>query len=271
MSRPVTVEVLALAVAASLGVAGTIAEGLEPVIRLLFCLPLIVFTPGYALVRAAAPGAPLSSLTRLVLGLGTSMAIAALSGLFLHAVQIEITAASWAALLFSVTMVAAIVLAWRSRHLPDSWWRPDHKMMALARSSSRRPANLNVVLFAASFLIVIGAFGVAIAAYYGQPRPGFTQFWMVPGTAPSTVSLGIRNEEGRSIDVAIDLTRDGHIEETWPSIKLENGETWVTDAQVPNFEEGASPLEAKLRRSDSPDTVYRYVTLWPSASEAAPN
>ncbi len=271
MSRSVTIEVSALAVAAFLGVAGTIADGLEPVLRLALCLPLVVFAPGYALVRAAAPRAPLSSLTRLVLGLGTSMVIAALSGLLLQATQIGLTAASWAALLFSLTMASAVILAWRSRHLPDSSLRADPKVHALARSIGGRQGRLNVLLFAAAFAIVVAAFGIAIDAYHDQPRPGFTQLWIQPGPVPSVVTLGIRNEEGRPIDVAVDLTRDGHVEAAWSSIKLEDGETWVREAPVPNFEEGDSPLEATLTRSDSPDAVYRYVTLWPSASQPASN
>jgi hypothetical protein len=205
------------------------------------------------------------------------MAIAALSGLLLTlsgllltGTQFGMTAPSWAVLLFSITIVSGIILAWRSRHLPDSSSSADPKVQALARSIGGRQGRLNVLLFAASFAIVVAAFGIAIEAFHDQPRPGFTQLWIERGTVPSIV-IGIQNKEGRAIDVAVDLTRDGHVEAAWPSIKLEDGETWVGDAQVPSFEEGDSPLEATLTRSDSPGTVYRYVTLWPSASEPAAN
>jgi uncharacterized membrane protein len=272
MSRSTWIEALTLAVAASVGVLAAVATGLEPALRLVLVLPLIVFVPGYALVRAAAPATRISPLPRFVLGLGASIAITALAGVVLDTMPGGLSAGSWAAVLFLVAIVSTMVLLLRSRHV------------AVAESASAGPAAgettippdrrrlaLNSFLFATSLVIVVVAFGVAIAAFDNQPRPGFTQLWMLPTADPSTVTLGILNEEGQSVDFSLSLTRSGQVEADWPSITLADGQSWQASATVPDFQQANEPLEASLTRLDSPGTVYRHVELYPSAGPAGQN
>jgi hypothetical protein len=268
MRRRVTLEVLVVLLAATLGVVGSVLTGLAPFLRLGLCLPLILFTPGYALVRAAAPRAPLSLLARFVMGLGTSMAIAALSGLFLNAFPAGMTSATWTAFLFTITVVCCVILVLRSWGRNAATLTPERPPVVRTPLRGRR-LSVSILLFAVSLSILIVAFGVATQAFYGQPRPGFAQLWILPGSDPSSVALGVRNDEGRPIEGTVTLTRDGQVEAQWPSISLNDGDVWQAAVEVPDFLQGDEPLQATLTLADSPDTVYRYVTLWPSTSRIA--
>ncbi len=265
MSPSVRNEVLAISVVASVGALAAVASGIDPTVRLVLALPLVVFVPGYALIRAAAPAAPLSPVAGFVLALGASMALTVLGGLFLQVTPAGMTSASWADLLFLISMFSAIVLAWRSRHLvPDSGPRGP-SVVDLVRSGERRTIAVYGSLFLASAVIVVAAFGVAIYGFDNQPRPGFSQLWILPAGDQATATIGIDNDEGQAIDVALTLTLGSTVEAEWPSINLADGARWQETAVVPGFATGDQPLVATLTRVGFPDSVYRYVTLWPSA------
>jgi hypothetical protein len=138
-----------------------------------------------------------------------------------------------------------------------------------ARASAARVVHLRQTLpqataFGTALLIVGSAFALAMSGVEAQPRPGFSQLWLLPTADSETVAIGIRNQESRTINVRLELTRDTSIEEVWPSITLHPGQTWQITATVSGFSAGTPPLEATLTLAESPQSVYRRVTLWPS-------
>ena len=265
MTRAVRNEVLAISLAANVAILAAIATGIDPTVRMLLTLPLVVFVPGYALVRAVAPAASLSPVVAFALGLGTSMCLAALAGLFLHVTPSGMTPISWSTLLFLISMVSVVVLAWRSRHLRLSSDAHEPNMVDLLRSVDRRILAIYASTFAVSALIVVAAFGVAITSFDAQPRPGFSQLWVEASPPPATALIGIENREGETINVALTVSLGSTVEEQWPSIRIADGEVWQGSVTVPGFDTGDLPLEATLTRVDSPEIVYRQVTLLPSA------
>ena len=237
---------------------------LDPVIRLPLTLPLVVFLPGYALVRAAMPATRLSFVDSLVLGLGTSLSIAALGGILLNVTPTGIRTDTWVALLFAVTIASTLIFTIRTARTRAPSPRVTSWVPELRRRWSINPTLvLQAVFFGFALLIVVAAFALATAGVDSQPRPGFAQLWLMPTDDPARVSIGIRNEEHRTIQVQLQLTRGSSIEADWPSITLEDGQTWETTATVTDLAPGNVPLRAELRHLESPDIVYRYVTLWP--------
>jgi hypothetical protein len=264
VTRSIRNEALAITVMANVGVLAAIATGIDPTVRLILTLPLVVFVPGYALVRAVAPAAPLHPVVAFPLGLGTSMCLAVLGGLFLQVTPAGMTTTSWAGLLFLISMVSVIVLVWRSRHLHVHSQAHPPYLVETIRSVDRRTLAIYGTFFAVSALIVVSAFGVAIVAFDAQPRPGFTQLWVQPSPPPTTAIIGIENREGHTINVALVVSVGSTVEEEWPSITIVDGGSWQESVTVAGFDSGDQPLVATLTLAEAPDVVYRQVTLWPS-------
>jgi uncharacterized membrane protein len=257
-------EPLIIAAAAAVAAEAAMAPTLNPVIRMLLALPLVAFLPGYAVIRAAAPATRPGLVDCVVLSLGTSLSMAALGGVLLFLTPPGIHADTWVALLLSVTLVAALVLRISDPRRNEPWrinsWLPAVR----ARLYIDRVRALQGVFFGLAFAIVVAAFLVAIAGVESQPRPGFAQLWLTNTDDPGAVRIGIRNEEHRPINVLLRLTHGSSVEAVWPSITLGDGESWETTATVSDFAGGTLPLQATLTRVETPETVYRYVTLWPS-------
>jgi hypothetical protein len=199
-----------------------------------------------------------------VLGLGASLTLATLGGLFLHVTPAGMTSASWAGLLFLISMVSAIVLVWRSRRARAISPRKT-RVAAPPREIDKRSLLVNSFLLSASGVIVVAAFIVAIIGFDNQPRPGFSQLWILPTADQAAATIGIENNEGQPTEVALTLTRGSTVEAEWPSIRLDDGASWRETISVPGFDAGDQPLVATLTRVEAPEIVYRQVTLWPSA------
>src|SRR5436190_734931 len=92
-----------------------LVDGVDPLLRLLIALPMVVIVPGYALMAATLPGPSLSGVERLVLSIGTSMAMTVLGGLFLNVTPWGLQPVTWVCLLSGLTMAAAAAAIKRRR------------------------------------------------------------------------------------------------------------------------------------------------------------
>jgi hypothetical protein len=240
---------------------------LHPALRITLVLPLIVFLPGYALVRAFQPHDRTGVLEIVTLALGLSLSLSAVGAIFLHLTPAGIQASTWLALLVSISAAAGVISVLRRLRQPRRLGQPAE----IPRSTPRRRgfwlrSFLQAGAFGLALVIVVAAFAVAIAGVDAQPRPGFAQLWLLTTDDPAVVTLGVRNEDGGPISVQVRLTRDSNVEAEWKDITLSNDASWTTVVSVPDFAAGSTPLEATLSFMASPDVIYRHVTLWPPST-----
>lgn len=219
-------------------------------LRTLFTLPLAFYFPGYALVAALFPRQPLFVASRLLFALALSLALVGVGGLLLQVTRIGLFAESWVILLGVITLLSCLVALRR---------RP------LATSETGKPLDLNfahIFMMGAAAVLVFFAFSMAQEGARQQPRPGFTQLWMLPANASaSEVTLGIRNQEGQPTIYRLVVEVNGESAGEWQSVPLASGEVWETRALVPTTAGGVDAVEALLYRTDAPDDVYRSVIL----------
>jgi hypothetical protein len=141
-----------------------------------------------------------------------------------------------------------------------------------APASSRQrlviqPGHVVTILFAG--VIVAGSLLVARNGALNQPRPGFTQLWMLPGETPNSVQIGVKNEEAESVSYWL-VVRQGETPiEAYYEMQVDAGATWTAVVPLPVSAVNAQqPVEAQLYRSNQPDNVYRNVTLWVSKAHS---
>jgi uncharacterized membrane protein len=236
----------------------------QPVLRTLFTLPLAFYFPGYALVAALFPRQSLFVASRLLFALALSIALIGVGGLVLQVTQIGLFSEAWVILLGVVTLLGCLVALFRR---------------APSTTEQRQSLDLNVVhllMFGAAAVLVMVAFNMAQEGARQQPRPGFTQLWMLPSeqgasevtasqVTASQVMLGIRNDEGQALTYRLVIEVGGQNVGEWQSVPLAPGEVWETAALIPLTPGGDEPIEALLYRSDAPDAVYRSVILTASS------
>lgn len=246
---PVILAVLAIAVAMGIVPVSNVA------VRALCTLPLVLVLPGYTLVEAVFPVNTLEGIERLLFSLGISIAVAIVCGLVLNWTPWGLQATAWAISLGGVTLGAHTVAA-RRRAGAACAARQSHIQIQL----DARPW----ILFGVAVAIAAGAIVVARAGAARQQSPGFTQLWMVPSgtTDRPAARLGVRDMETRVERVRLRITLGRRVVREWPLLTLHPGGTWETALALPTTWSSATPVEAKLYRSDDPTVVYSRVVLW---------
>jgi uncharacterized membrane protein len=225
---------------------------------------LVLALPGYAVAAALFPVAALAMLDRVLVSLGLSMAMTILTGVVLGLTNVPLSPASWAAGLLLVTVVASVI-SWRSVPVVGHVRRAASSLgtRGLATSRPRIPRR-DVALFGLAVVCVAVALAIARIGALNAPSQGFTQLWMVQGEG-NVVQVGVSNHEGAPTKYRLVLrTPSGQVAE-WPSIELNVGEQWTSDAQVPNT---APNLELDLYLAERPDSIYRQV-VWGSGASPA--
>ena len=237
---------------ASAGTASAWLPAPAPV-SLLLGLPLALFLPGFAWLRAASPGLPASA-ERIVLAAGLSLALCVLTGLALNAAG-RLDPRGWAGALGGFTILGCAVAAFR-------------------RAAPAAPATFRItVLQAAMFALALGvaAVGVRYAAFAFEARDEFkfTQFWMTPRSEADRglVTIGVRNDEARPMTYAVSVVAEGSSVGRWPAVDLAPGQTWTTDFAISGALRNRR-VEAWLRRADAPAEIYRKVWIAPVAATA---
>src|ERR1700687_2504 len=112
------VAVVAVTMGQLIGV--TLGPGIGGPVRVVVGLVFVLFAPGYALVLAGWPARRPHWPERLVLSLGLSFAVEALSGLLLNLTGPGLRPETWTALLAPITLVACLVGL--ARRAPEARW-----------------------------------------------------------------------------------------------------------------------------------------------------
>jgi uncharacterized membrane protein len=214
-------------------------------------IPLVLFLPGYSVLRATIRAGRLD-LQTLVFSIALSVAIDILGGLVLNAFD-ALSMYGWALWLCAVTVGACA--------LSPLGVSPSVTISPRTTSLGLRPAQW--AMCAAAVLIGTGAIGLARSGAANQHEYAFTEFWMVPNAASggNVATVGISNQEKVATTYEIALFANGANVSRRSGIALQPGETW-SDVIPLNGQLGrADRVEAWLFKADAPENVYRKVWL----------
>lgn len=245
----ITIIVVALAlVLPSVWVAGRI-----------LALPLALVLPGYAVISALYSKQPPGLPERFLFSVGISLSIAILGGLLLNLTPFGLRTWSWAVLLGSISIVSCAIalLRRRGQNGVTSAWSGFGEIGFTYRQ---------VLLFGLAAVVLGGAIAVSVIGAQRQPRPGFTQLWILPAggdKAKDGVRLGVKNMELVQMQYRLVVTIDGKEVKDWEAINLARNNTWETTLMLSQAgKPHPAKVEALLYRKDAPIKIYRYVTLW---------
>ena len=256
-----------LALGAFVGVALAVivlANGSVP-LRTLFGLPLILVIPGYALTALLWGRHQLGAPERVVLSIGISLALAALSALLLDWTPLGIGGGQQTLLLGLVALVAIVAVVLRDLRARGGRTEPG------AGGAPRPFASFKwrqALLFGVAVAIVASA--VAYSAHSAlRPRgTGFTQSWIhVQDAKAGVVDIGLENDELQAETYRLQLTVDKRPVNEWRDVRLEPGQQWSTRLSLPQSRR-QGVTELVVYRSDHPTTVYRKVQLSMGAKTA---
>lgn len=231
--------------------AATDAVGLDApsYVRFIPVVPLVLFVPGYLLVGALFPTAHLSGLERVLISVGSSIALVILTGLALALLGLPLDAFLWTVALASMAVVGALIVGLRRA-------RAGYRRPGLQFSVGRLDALLLMV--AGVSLVGILAWDVVTTAQMERPPPA--QLWLLPADSGVPVAqLGMRaGSPGGAYTIR--LTSSG-VPLYEYHVSLAASEVW--EMTVPFTEEQRGlPVVARLYEEPT-DTEIRFVVLQP--------
>jgi hypothetical protein len=206
--------------------------------------------PGYALLRALFAGHHLDGWECVVLVLGLDLAIGILTGLALHVLPSGLSAASWGAVLGSLT-VAGCAIAWLRERSLEAVSRPTRAAI---------PAS-QLTMLAAAGVVSLLALVVARAGVVAQPQPGYTALSIHPDDSGTLVRVGVADSEGHPQGYRLVVTLDGVVIAEQADLPVSNGATTFTEVQLPPAGAVLREVTAQLWRSEdgSDAAPYRWV------------
>lgn len=234
-----------LAVSAAMGV----VLSSDTVLRTLCGLPLVLFLPGYAILRAALPEAR-STLAGAAFAIGLSIVVTVFAGLALHSLR-AMNHVGWAFALCVITVVASCVACFRSRPIVAN----------KARYWPRLRRRQALMLICAA-VIATGAVVLARQGALARREFAYTEFWMVPTPqVGGSVTIGFKNAEERPSSYDVEVMLDDKVIAVWNSIPLQTGHSWTTELAIPLGHSGAKKAEAWLFKNGDRGLIYRRVWL----------
>lgn len=251
---------LALASLAAL-VCGLVAVAVPvEAIRVVAALPLALLLPGYAIVALAFGSHRLETPMLLVVSLGTSLSVLALSGVLLDLLPGGIETLTWALLLVAVVLVCSFAAARRRD------WAPPSRPLRLPRLGGR-----DTVLLVAAAVIAVGAFVLAQTPLPATHATGFTALWMLPSEpAEDSVEVGVQSSEQESEEYVLRVVVGAEAPQV-TRFSLEPGqEQTLSVAVAPPVPGGSTEVTASLYKAGEPGQVYRRVVSWLPRKENLP-
>jgi len=247
-----SLDLFTVATAACAAAVAAIAPGVPTALRAPLGVALVLVLPGYAVMAAAWPSPGRSRSDRVVLTLGSSIALAILGGLLLNFTSWGLERKSWAALLAAVTLVAAgVAVAQRERAGPP------------ARLLSSRWSAGPLLVLALAALIAVAAVGISRqGALRAQSGERFTQLWMLPSPGKQALQIGLANREGAAERYRLVVRAAGRPLATFGEVDVAAGDRWEQRVQLPAALPPHTRVQADLYRADRPGMVYRHVTFW---------
>lgn len=231
----------------------------DNVVGRIWTLPLVLLLPGYALTSTLFIEQTPGVVERIIFSLGLSLVIVVLGGLVLNWTPAGLRTGSWVGFLSIITIGASLAALMRRRGQSRSTarWSGIGEFGFTFRQG---------LLLGLAALVVCTAVAVSIRGAQQQPRPGFTQLWILPvsgANAKNTIHLGVKSMESTAMDYRLDVNIDGKVVKEWPSIALNPNEKWEVTFVLPTTSStGIKKVEADLYRLDTTRTIYRHVVLW---------
>jgi hypothetical protein len=232
------------------GIAAIGAVDAVPLVRVVLTVPLVLFLPGYALVSAAVPRFVVPSIERVLLAIGTSIALTILVGTVLGWPTFGLTKATWPLALVSLTMILIII----------AWARRVHSGVVGARPRFAPMPIRSVLMIGLAVLIVANVIIGARIYATSQEAPVPLQLWMLPiAGEPDQARLGMRaGSDGGDFRLVVSAAGQ-QIHEFDVEVPAE--QTWETGLVLPEDTRDI-PVVARLYE-DGSDVESRFVTLVP--------
>lgn len=245
----------ALVVLSVVALASLMAAVLGPTAPLMAVVAMaILLMPGAAVVWAFMPGDSLDGVERLMLSLGTSLALMVVVGLALNATPWGLSPAAWTAALLMVTVVGAVAA-----------WRRDGTLV-LEMAPISRSGVLALSVLSLSLIVVISAVAASARSAREASDTRTTQLWMLP--RDEFVEIGVQSLEESTASYRVELLVDGRLEATWTIDRLVPGDEWTEPIDAQLRRRGA--LEVHLYRGVDDAEPYRAVSLEPIEQDGAP-
>jgi Protein of unknown function (DUF1616) len=239
-------RLLAFAALASIGAAfGLLFSPLVP-LQLVVAVAALTL-PGAAVVAALFPNRTLDLWDRVLMSIGTSLAVLVAIGFVLDVTPVGLTTWSWAIALIAITAGAGIIAARRDGLRPGLPGATRHGVIG----------SLTVLL---AFLIVAASGAAAARRAAEVIEPTGTQLWILPA-ADSRIEAGVRSYDVDGTSYRLEMLIDGVVVQQWELGPMQSGDTWVRD--VPLAEPVDTSVELRLWRGGSSSTPYRTVRLEP--------
>ena len=247
---------LAGAVSAALIVYDATPQPIQATASVLLVLVLL----GSALSSALVPSPRLELVERVAFSLGLGLATLIVDGFIINASGEGMSRSNWAISLGVITIVAAGIGGYRDRAghtqvddgLPPGQASPSGTGLRWIAPAAAIVAAVGIVM-AASVVATVGL--------QNQPRPGFTELWLLPTTSTSEVTVGVTNREGADETYRLEITTDDAPLATWDSLSLARGETWTLLVSIPQDGRTTTSVRATLTRASDPATVYREASI----------
>lgn len=220
--------------------------------RALVTTPLVLYLPGSALLRAirlhmaAFP-------EREILSVGASLAIMILSGLLINSLFL-LSPENWLIGLTAVLMLLSSV---------DVIRRSDCVVHSRSSLPSRRVAAPVLAMLLGAVVLTGAAFAVAVHGVQTYQPFHYTNLWIVRDhlAGPDAVTIGIKSEEASTYDFYLDVWVGDKIVASIQTIRLANGQSFVTHLSVPHGSGLPAKIYAQLFRANDISVVYRNVSL----------
>jgi hypothetical protein len=185
------------------------------------------------------------------------LAINIFGGFILNLLPGGLGALSWAYFLGAVIVAFSLLGAYLRRGQQQDAASPPRVRLTLSA----------IILLGTATLVAIFSVLYSLAGAAQQPRPGFTQLWILPPAKSCTVRLGVRSFELAPTSYHMRVTVDGTPIDGGLSFSLAPQKEW--DRSLPIIiPAGTNKAEVavNLYRLQRPQTVYRHVhlTLYPA-------
>ena len=254
-----SLPLLAAGACAVAAVALTLTHVGGPVLTAAVGVPLVLALPGYALTAALLPVRALALPERIALAIGSSLAVAAVSGLVLQSLSLKLGAANWS-LFLALTTLAGLLIALIRRRIGQTSIASESVLAVSSRT--RRVGTGQMALMILATAITLAAIALATDGALNPPAPGFTQVWLQsPAPDARSVLVGMQSNEHQSARYRIEMAVDGRPTTQWSGITLRPGERWGAAVDLPDVPPQGDRVQVFVYREDA-SGVYRHVELW---------
>ncbi|MEP7377986.1 MAG: DUF1616 domain-containing protein [Chloroflexota bacterium] len=240
---------LMFAVIIALAAVEAVVLNAPPFVRVFPTAPLVLFLPGYLLLRILFPTAHMAGLERVLISVGSSIALTVLAGLGLAFAAIPMGSLSWTVVMAAITVLFTPAAAVR---------RAPAGHIGAGRAIAFRRWDAALLGVAAVAFVGIVAWDTMATAQMQGPPPA--QLWMLPAAnGAADASLGMRAGIPGG-DYVIRLTSAGVVIHEY-DLTIADSQAWETTI---NFtpEQRARPIVARLYEEPGENEI-RFVVLQP--------